>query len=386
MPARPIVGDRAPTWSRRGSLRAVAAFAILATASCSLTSDLDSLTSGSGAPRKGGSDADGGDDVFDSDGDATFDAQSPSGQSETSPTAAPDKPDNLQQTTASEHSSAELPQGTVETPVGSGETSLETSTEREQTDASNPPQPTASASDAHGSTTPPQPSRPQDASACNERECTAPALVHRFSFSDIPAISDSVGGADGTVVGLARATNGSFVFDGDTYITLPTRVLDKRASATLEAWFTSYRTRAWERIFDAGESQNGSGRSYLFFTPQTPSATGTMRLTFRAIGQAEVTVDSAKAATDDVEVHVAVVVDAAASRIHLYHNGQLSASGTTQHSLLDVNVANVWLGRSLFSGDPLFEGELNELRIYDGALSDADVAASFEAGPDAVLP
>src|SRR5690606_24339104 len=144
-----------------------------------------------------------------------------------------------------------------------------------------------------------------------------------------------------TVVGRARSRNGSFVFDGDTYITLPTVVLDSRANVTLEAWFTSYRTRTWERIFDAGESENGAGKSYLFFTPQTPSSSGTMRLTFRAAGEGEVTLDSAAAATDDVEIHVAAVVDANSGSIRLYHNGQLSASRTAQHSLLDVNVANV---------------------------------------------
>ena len=45
---------------------------------------------------------------------------------------------------------------------------------------------------------------------------------------------------------------------------------------------------------------------------------------------------------------------------------------------------NNWLGRSQWSQDPFYNGSINGFRIYDGALSPADVAASFARGPDAV--
>ena len=44
---------------------------------------------------------------------------------------------------------------------------------------------------------------------------------------------------------------------------------------------------------------------------------------------------------------------------------------------------NVWLGRSVWQ-DPLFNGLFDEFRIYNGPLLDADVAASFAAGPDSI--
>jgi hypothetical protein len=47
---------------------------------------------------------------------------------------------------------------------------------------------------------------------------------------------------------------------------------------------------------------------------------------------------------------------------------------------------NDWLGRSQFSPDPFFNGSINEFRIYDQALSGAEVAASFAAGPDTIVP
>jgi hypothetical protein len=42
---------------------------------------------------------------------------------------------------------------------------------------------------------------------------------------------------------------------------------------------------------------------------------------------------------------------------------------------------NVWLGRSQFN-DPFFNGKYNEFRLWKGAMTPAQVAASFAAGPD----
>ena len=55
--------------------------------------------------------------------------------------------------------------------------------------------------------------------------------------------------------------------------------------------------------------------------------------------------------------------------------------------LLDlINDNNNWLGRAQW-GDPLFDGLIDEFRIYDTRLTAAEVAASFTAGPEpAPLP
>jgi hypothetical protein len=49
-----------------------------------------------------------------------------------------------------------------------------------------------------------------------------------------------------------------------------------------------------------------------------------------------------------------------------------------------ISDINVWLGRSNWP-DPPFSGQMDDFRIYDGVLSDAAIAASFAAGPDATL-
>ena len=81
--------------------------------------------------------------------------------------------------------------------------------------------------------------------------------------------------------------------------------------------------------------------------------------------------------------HVAVVIDEAAQRAALFVNGLETATTRFVGTLSDVYDVNNWLGRSQFIADPGFEGSFSEFRIYDRALSAAELAASFEAGPDA---
>jgi hypothetical protein len=48
---------------------------------------------------------------------------------------------------------------------------------------------------------------------------------------------------------------------------------------------------------------------------------------------------------------------------------------------MNGNDKNVWLGRSQFN-DPFFNGKYNEFRLYKGAMTPAQVSASFAAGPE----
>jgi hypothetical protein len=68
----------------------------------------------------------------------------------------------------------------------------------------------------------------------------------------------------------------------------------------------------------------------------------------------------------------------------MYLNGVPVAAGTAVIPLSGIVDTNNWLGRSQFATDPDFIGSYNEFRIYSGLLSDADVAADYAAGPDAV--
>jgi len=64
----------------------------------------------------------------------------------------------------------------------------------------------------------------------------------------------------------------------------------------------------------------------------------------------------------------------------LYINGVLQSAATPPFPLSSLNDINNWLGVSQFQ-DPVLNGWISELRIYEGAFSDSDVAASDAAGP-----
>ena len=60
----------------------------------------------------------------------------------------------------------------------------------------------------------------------------------------------------------------------------------------------------------------------------------------------------------------------------------LLVTGPASVALSTINDVNNWLGRSQWVQDSYLSGRYEELRIYDGALSDAEVAMLAERGPD----
>jgi len=87
-------------------------------------------------------------------------------------------------------------------------------------------------------------------------------------------------------------------------------------------------------------------------------------------------------------LHLVAVFNPAPARrfLGLYTNGVLAASTSTgaKHIASIVDVFSL-LGRSLWSTDPGLNGSIDEFRIYDGALSTNQIAATQALGPHEVL-
>lgn len=238
-------------------------------------------------------------------------------------------------------------------------------------------------------------------------------LVNRYSFSgaaNTTTVADSVGGADGTVVNLTLgSTNSNFTGAGElrlaggtggaitgAYVNLPNGLISGRASVTFEGWVTWRGTNSiWQRIFDFGRNQatnaneefaedqfNATGASYLMLTPRASATGNPLRLSGKQGTGSEPALDAAAALPLGVETHFAAVYDPPSGLARLYVNGQRVASGAAFLPLNQVEDLNNWLGRSQWSGDAFFAGSFNEFRIYDGALLDDEVLASYAAGPD----
>jgi hypothetical protein len=69
----------------------------------------------------------------------------------------------------------------------------------------------------------------------------------------------------------------------------------------------------------------------------------------------------------------------------VYTNGVLAVSTNKLTSLQSVATNRFYLGRSLFPTDPPLKGSIDEFRVYNAALSAAQISENFKNGPDAVL-
>jgi hypothetical protein len=239
-------------------------------------------------------------------------------------------------------------------------------------------------------------------------------LRHRYSFDEPPSsmvVTDSIRGANGVLVyGSSQAPYTNGTPDGSGFsgsgtlqlngasgcVSLPPRLISALSNFTIEAWVTwnGPSTSAWQRVFDFGFSDHGTnalgiGTNYVIFTP----ARGGSGLP----GFEETTVDPFGTNVDPEaliltgpgpmpvgqEVYLAITYDPLGNSTQLYFNGALVASSS--------NVVNAsshftdytdWFGRSQWDRDPFFSGIYDEFRIWEGVLSDQEIASHYAAGPD----
>jgi len=221
-------------------------------------------------------------------------------------------------------------------------------------------------------------------------------LLYRYSFdasADGIEVVDSVQGRNGTLMGAVYGDGdaaGTVLLagkDSNQYVDLPNHLLAGLKDVTFEAWVTWAGGGAWQRIFDFGEdetgvdgSRNGAPRSYVFL-----SCNPRPRFAFEQppSQSAEIVMTGASAFPTGKLAHVAVVISETEQRAWLFVDGAEAASTRFLGTLLDVYDVNNWLGRSQYLADPGFEGSFDEFRIYGRALTASEVAASFEAGPEA---
>jgi hypothetical protein len=195
-----------------------------------------------------------------------------------------------------------------------------------------------------------------------------------------------MGGPPGVVTGTTLKDTGYVDLKGGDYVDLPNGILSSLSSATIEIWLTWRGTTAWQRVFDFGSSSAGEGMrdyglDYLMFTPR---GSDDRRLVDYSVDglDGNVEVQGSGTLPARTEVHVAVVVDAVAATLSLYINGQRDVQAPFNISLSEIEDNNNWIGRSQYSVDPAFNGNVTEVRIYGEALTEAQLQANQSAGPD----
>jgi hypothetical protein len=221
----------------------------------------------------------------------------------------------------------------------------------------------------------------------------AAVLQHRYSFDGTAGsatITDSVGGADGTLMnGTATATltgNGQLDLDGNNssaYVALPAGILPALTNATFQIWVDNYDISSdWAELWALGTNNGSQGITYITLIPNNPT-TSKLRLDdhFDAV------LDAPESLALSNEVCATVTYNYSAQTASIYVGGRKLVTGSVTLPLYSIPDGDNYLGRSEWygSGDPYFDGVLDEFRIYSGVETDLQIAIDAAAGPNNIL-
>ncbi|RVX41763.1 carbohydrate-binding protein with CBM35 doain [Nonomuraea polychroma] len=227
----------------------------------------------------------------------------------------------------------------------------------------------------------------------------APALVYEFDADDVTtgSVTDSSGnGLHGTLVngstaslvdgaggGHALSLPGGAPTSSGAYVKLPLEAIKGKTDLTVSArvkWDGT--TAPWQWIYALGKDTS----RYLFTTPY--NGDGRLRTAVTASsagGEAQVTGSAALPA--NAWKTLTVTLDTAAKRVTTYLDGAAVASAATNVTaaqLIDAATTSAgFIGRSFYP-DPLFDGAIDDFRVYGAALTAEQVAAL--AGGQAPTP
>ncbi|MBT2235639.1 LamG-like jellyroll fold domain-containing protein [Nonomuraea sp. NEAU-A123] len=218
----------------------------------------------------------------------------------------------------------------------------------------------------------------------------APELVYEFDTDDIStgSITDSSGnGLNGTLVNGSTAAlvagageghalslpGGSPNSDG-AYVQVPLAAIKGKTDLTVSArvkWDGT--TAPWQWIYALGKDTS----RYLFSTPFNND--GRLRTAITSsYGGGEAQVTGSAPLPANAWKTLTVTLDTAAKRITTYLDGAAvgsAATTVTAADLIDATTTSAgFIGRSFYP-DPLFDGAIDDFRVYAAALSPEQVAA-----------
>lgn len=176
------------------------------------------------------------------------------------------------------------------------------------------------------------------------------------------------------VVSSAISTkNQSAAFNGkDSYIQLPGLLTDT-TDFTFSAWVNWDGGGAWQRIFDFG---NGLTR-HMFLTPAQHN--GALQFTIHDQGRDQSLI-ATEALPTNQWVHVAVTLQGDTGT--LYVNGKsVASSSEITFNPKDLQAAEAYLGKSRYASDPFYQGKMDQVRVYDKALSAKEIQRQAAVQP-----
>ena len=195
---------------------------------------------------------------------------------------------------------------------------------------------------------------------------------------------DSWGATHGSLAATATRNSGkygtSLKLDGtaNAYATLPTGIVSTLNDFTISTWLKMDAKTNWMRVFDFGTGTT----KYMFLSIQAGSA-NVMRYAIKN-GGAEQVVSYNYTLPLNTWTHFAITQSG--NTCTMYVNGTAVASNTgltIKPSAIGSTTLN-YLGKSQFN-DPLFNGSIDEFKIYSRALTAAEIAQNMKAGQNIIF-
>ncbi len=214
-------------------------------------------------------------------------------------------------------------------------------------------------------------------------------LADRYSFTT--DTSDSIGGQWGTNFGSATVTGGKLVLDGTsgTFMQLPPNLYNgaNATALTVEFWATYGSNPNFVYTFAFGVTNVVGGAVIGFNHAMYCSHTGTGQTASATPGDPLFSqTANATGNLDNQTVHVAVVLDPPNKLLSIYTNGVLETANTNfTVPISSLNDQLSYIGRSLWAADPYLVANIDEIRIFRGALSPITIKQSQDQGPNTLL-
>jgi hypothetical protein len=219
-----------------------------------------------------------------------------------------------------------------------------------------------------------------------------PTLLHRWSFNSESETADIVGNADAVLQGSATVHDGILDLtanrnDGDStpasaaWALIPIHeTLKTMANGTFEIWFTPMTIREQAPLLSVGSDANNR----LAIVPDTGSYSRIL-VSATIPGKSSYLYHSTPM-TSDTRHHLVVTVksDAWTRAVALFMDGHPLDRDDTMALPSEINVEMCAIGRAAGTQDttPLWNGTVDEFRIYDTPLTFTEIREHYETGPD----
>jgi len=191
------------------------------------------------------------------------------------------------------------------------------------------------------------------------------------------AITGDTGDIAGTPTWVPGQLDGALSFDGSTnFVTLPIGSLIASLSDTTVTTWADFSNAggAWQRLWDFG-----SGTGVYMFLCARVNTDGVIRFAIRTASVGEQIVNTPDKLASGWH-NIAVSIDSQAMMINAYVDGAKVASGPTVLLPKDLGVTTQnWLGKSQWP-DALYQGSLDDVRIYDRVLTGDEIKNAMEGG------